>query len=627
MKGIPTKSILFLLLLLPSFLTVAQEANEQLASQYYQKGEYDKAIELYEPLYNSTQNAFYYQMLYRCYLETGQTKEAERLTEKRIKKQPRDLTLLVDLGQIYSKNGNTKKAEKSYENAIDKVSYDSKQVGDLAMAFEKAGLTGFAIKTYLKARERTNNDLLFVMELATLYQKTGDFEKMTSEYFNLLDKSPGNMSSVQIALQRALNETSDDKLANGLKKTLISRIRQKPDNRNYLEMMIWFSLQQKDFDFALSQAKAVDLRFPEEGSRQVFRVAQIAQNNEDYNIAEQAYNIIIAKGKEERLYFDSRVGLLNVKYDRINQAHAHNPAELQSLAQEYETALAELGKNERTIQLMRNFSHLLAYNDFDYQQATNGGKANDGAAYPQLQKAADLLYDIIEMPRISPKIVGEVKLELGDLLLFSGEVWDASLLYSQVEKANKNDVVGAMAKFRNAKLSYFNNDFTWAKSQLDVLRASTSKLIANDAMQLSLLISDNMEEDSTFDMLELYAAADLMIYRNQLDSAWTLLDDITHRTLSHPLFDEILLQKAKICMKQARYSDADSLLQFIVDHYSSDILADDALFMLAELNEQQLNNKQKARECYEKLLLDYPASLYCDRARKRYNLLKQENPL
>ena len=260
---------------------------------------------------------------------------------------------------------------------------------------------------------------------------------------------------------------------------------------------------------------------------------------------------------------------------------------------------------------MRNYAHLLAYNS-----------SRKEAQESRLQRASDLLYDIIEMPRVPAKTVSEVKLELGDLLLFAGETWDASLLYSQVEKANKNDVIGAQAKYKNALLSYYNNDFQWAKSQLDVLRASTSKLIANDAMQLSLLISDNMEEDSTYDMLERYAAADLLIYRNKLDSAWVVLDDIVHRNLSHSLFDEVLMQKARIRMKQGRYAEADTLLQSIVDHYGMDILADDALFMLAELNEQQLNNPVRARECYEKLILDYPTSLYIDRARKRYNLLK-----
>lgn len=592
----------------------AQQGDEQMASYYYQNREYDKAIELYEPLYARTQSVYYYQMLYTCYLETEQFKEAEKLIEKRMKRQGRDLTLYVDLGNLHLKRGERKKAEKQYAAAVDKLGRDSKQAIDLALAFENSGRTDYAIATFLRSRQNLSNELLYVMELATLYGKSGQYDKMTGEYFNLLDRAPGNIGAVQIALQRALNETSSTELADGLRRTLVSRIREHPDNRSYLDMMIWFSLQQKDFDFALTQAKAVDARFPDQGGQQVMRVARIAANNEAYDVASAAYKHLIAKGKDNPYYFDSRVGDLEVRFARINTNFATSAKEQAALEAEYESAIAELGKMQQTVPLMRNYAHLLAYG--------NNASNNDTA---RLQKAADLLYDIIEMPRVAATTASEVKLDLGDLLLFSGEVWDASLLYSQVEKANRNDVVGAMAKFKNAKLSYYNNDFQWAKTQLDVLRASTSKLIANDAMQLSLLISDNMEEDSTYETLGYYAAADLMLYRGQLDSAWSLLNDIEIRNLSHSLLDEVLMQKARIRMKQARYAEADSLLQRIVDHYSEDILADDALFMLAELNEQQLGNKVRARECYEKLILDHPASLYTDRARKRYNALKTDS--
>ena len=577
----------------------AQQADEQMASYYYQNKQFDQAAELYEALYNKSQSKFYYQMYYQTLVELGRHKEAAQLVEKRIKKYGKELELYVDLGNLYLRQGERRKAEKAFGQAIDKVTYDGNQATNLAMAFENSGHNDYAIKTYLASREKTRNPIAYVMELASLYQKSGDYDKMTNEYFLLLDQSPGMIHSIQISLQRALFETSDARLADGLRQTLISRIRQSPNNQSYLDMMIWYSLQQKDFQFALTQAIAVDSRFPEQGGAQVMRVAQIAQNNEDYDVAEDAYNYLIAKGKDNNLYFDSRVGLLTVRYDRINQNHAIAARDLKALEEAYDAALTELGKNLKTTRLMRNYATLLAYHD------------------NRVQEAADLLYDIIEIPRLPAAELATTKLELGDLLLFSGEIWDASLLYSQVEKAYKNDVIGAQAKFKNAQLSYYNNDFEWAKSQLDVLRASTSKLIANDAMQLSLLISDNMEDDSTYDMLSLFAAADLLLYRGQLDSAWAAYDAVTTHSLSHALFDEVLMQKAKICMKQGRYNVADSLLQRIVDHYADDILADDALFMLAELNEQQLNNAERARECYEKLILDYPASLYVDRARKK----------
>lgn len=599
-----TKSLLLLLCLAVAPCMMGQQTNEQMASYYYQNKEYDKAIELYEPLYQRTQNLYYYQMLYQSYVALDDMKKARKLVEQRIKKYPRELALRVDLGQLYMAEGDKKRAEKTYNNAIESIGFDNKQIEDLCQAFQSVGLEDWAIKTYQYARKKMNNNFLFVMELATLYERQGNYEAMMQEYFGLLDKEPRMMGSVQISLQRALDQTSNPQLAEGLRRTLIDRIQKDPNNRTYLDMMIWFSLQQKDFAFAFTQAKAVDVRFPGQGEETILQVAQIALNNGDFNTAYESYHYLVTKGKDGNFYFDARVGELKTKFERLDKNFYLAPKDYMALKSEYESALSELGKELRTVPLMRDYAYLLAY----YGN--------------EVQMASDLLYDVVEMPKLTNNIKSQTKLELGDLLLFAGAIWDASLLYSQVEKANKNDVVGAQAKFKNAKLSYYNNDFEWAKSQLDVLRASTSKLIANDAMELSLLISDNMEEDSTFEMLSRYAAADLMLYRNQLDSAWDAFNDITIRSLSHPLLDEVLMQKAKIRMKQGRYAEADSLLQQIVDFYAEDILADDAVMMIAEMNDSQLNNIERARSYYEKLILDYPVSLYVERARKRYNELK-----
>ena len=580
------------------------QSQEQMAAYYFDQGEYEQAAQLYESLYERTTNKYYYQRLYATYLKLGEYRDAIRLAEKRQKKQPKELALHVDEGNVYLVQKQTKKAEKCFDKAIEAITSNLAPVPDLAMAFSGIGRHDYAAKTYLKAREQTRNPHLYFNELVGVYQAMGDHEAMTHEYFDLLDKQPGMMPSIQISMQKTLQEAPDERLAEGVKRALVERVREHPDNRSYLEMMIWFALQQKDFRFALTQARAVDARFPDQGGEQLMRVAQIAYANEDYDVAAESYRLVQQKGQEHPHYFDARVGELEVDFARINHNYSIDNKSFAQLMQKYEGAIAELGKNERTIPLMRHYANLKGYH------------GNDA------QAAASMLDDVLELPRLNPQVRDEVKLELGDLLLFAGSVWDASLLYMQVDKANKNDLLGAQAKFKNAKLSYYNHDFEWAASQLKVLRASTSKLIANDAMELSLLISDNMEDDSTYGMLELFADADLQLYRNQLDSAWAGFDEVSRRALSHPLMDEVLMRKAQIRLKQARYEEADSLLQRLVDFYPTDITADDALILQAELNEDHLGNTAKALECYEKLLLDYPTSLYADRARKRYNALK-----
>lgn len=590
---------------LSAHTSFAQQSDEQLAAYYFSNGQFDQAAELYETLYRNNSNTYYYQMLFRSYLELNQFREAERLAEKRLKKTPNDLTLYVDLGTVYSRSGNQKKAGKQYDKALESIGVDSRQVSNLAMAFDAIGMSDYVVNTYLTARQKAKNRFLYVSEVATAYARVGKWEAMIQEYFDLLDNSPASMNSVQVSLQRNLREASDDQLADGLRRSLIMRVQQSPNNKVYLEMMIWFSLQQKDFQFAYTQAKAVAARFPDMGAEQLYRVANIATSNEDFVVAQKCYESLVAFGNESPYYFDSRTGLLQAKFAQLNRNYPVAKGSLQTLISEYEAVFEELGRNEKTVPILRDYASLMAYH------------AN------RPQKAVDALYDILEMPRVNGKTKSEVKLDLGDLMLFAGEVWDASLLYMQVEKAFKNDVIGAQAKLKNAQLSYYHGDFLWAKSQLDVLRASTSKLVANDAMRLSLLISDNMEDDSTFEMLSLYAAADLLLYQNKLDSAWDAYSAISQRVLSHPLLDEVMFQKSQIRMRQERFVEADSLLQQLVDFYPEDILADDALMLLAQLNEEKLNNKERARSCYEKLLLDYPVSLFVDQARQRYNAIKQ----
>ena len=598
--------VIFTLIGLMPLIGYCQQSKEQLAQYYFNNGEFKQAIEVAEPLYKKTSNKYYYQMLYRSYVGLENYKEAERLVDSRMRKNPNELYLHVDLGKLYAARNDNKKKQKSYDEALGKLKYDQRQITELVDAFVSANEYEYAAKCYLKVREITKNQFLYLNELNSIYATMGNYEAMTQEYMNLLDYSPGSINSVQISLQRNLSQASGTELADGLRRALVSRIQKDPSNQTYLQMMIWFSLQEKDFEFAMTQAKAVDARFPEEGGALVKKVADIAKNNEAYGFAEDGYNYLMKKGKEHPLYYESEVGLLEVKFLRLDRNYALSPKEYKSLKLDYEKVIGELGKNTQTLRLMRNYAQLTAY----YGN--------------EVQTAADMLYDALEIPKLPTQDEGEVKLELGDLLLFAGEVWDASLLYMQVEKANKNDIIGSQAKLRNARLSYFTHEFEWAKTQLDVLRGATSKLVANDAMELSLLISDNMEDDSTYTTLEQYAAADLLMYRNMLDSAWDAFDAIEHHTLSHPILDDVLMQKAKIRMKQGLYSEADELLEKLVDFYGDGLLADDALMMSAQLNEKQLDNKSRSKEQYEKILLDHPTSLYTEQARKRYNELKKE---
>jgi len=586
------------------FLSFGQNnTTEQLAAQYFQNGEFDKAAELYEDLYYKNPTAFFYNNLFQSFIKSKNFTKAEKLLRKRLKQFPNESRLNVELGYLFSITGDDKKAIKQYQFVIDNLTNNQQFIYEIANAFINRHLYDYAIDVYLKARKISNNNTSFSIELAMLYEIRGRINDMMEEFLNLVISDFNYLNYVQARLQAVLNSDKESKRGEIIKTAIYRRAQKSLDNHILAGFMMWYSLQIKDFELAFSQAKAIDRRFKDNG-RSVFDLAELCSNNKEFDIAIEAYQYIIDKGETNLYFLTAKIGLLNTKYQKVISKVVINQKELESLEKEYVKTLDDIGRDANSILLMKNLAHIYAF----FSQKIN--------------QAISVLNEAISILNADNKNIALCKLELADIYLFSGEIWEATLLYSQVEKSFKNEPIGFEAKLRNAKLSYYIGEYNWAKAQLDVLKAATTKLIANDAMELSLLISDNLDEDSSTAALEFFSRADLLIYRNQYDIAILTLDSIRGLALSHPIFDDVLFRKAEIKIKQGLYKEADSLLNKFIEFYPESLLADDALFIQAEINETQLNNKTKAMICYQDLIFKYPASLYTVEARKRFRTLR-----
>lgn len=577
--------------------------DEQLAAQYYQNKEYDKALVYYEKLYGKKNNPQYYHFYLTCLIETKDFRQAEKLVRRQLKQKPEALYYYIDLGKVFLADSKPEKAKEEYDKAIKSLEPNPNQVLDLAKGFMAAKQWDYAISTYIKGRKLLGPSYPFNFELAEAYGEKQDYISMANEYLDLLEISDGYIQSVQNVLQTNFGYEAKTEKNDILKTQLIRRIQNDPEKTIFSELLIWMLVQQKDFDLALNQAKALDKRNKEDGSR-IMALGQLCVANEQYDIAAKAFQYVLAKGRNSYYYVNAQLELLHSQYQKL----VHSPTAAQTdwleLDKNYTTSIAELGKAPATVPLLKSLAHIKAF----YLHNTND--------------AQTLLEECVDMPGTTENMKAECKLELADILLMTGNIWDAALTYGQVEKAFKHDPIGQEAKFRNAKISYYTGDFGWAQTQLDVLKGSTSKLISNDAMNLSILISDNIGLDSNEVPLLMYARGELLIFQNRIPEAFLTFDSITNSFPSHALADEILWLKAKIQMQAGKFNQADSLLEQITLGFSADILADDALFMRATLQEQHFQHKQKAMELYQELLTQYPGSLYTVEARKRFRSLR-----
>ncbi len=580
----------------------AQES--KLAQQYFASGEYEKAASLYEKLYEkSKNNDFYFNRFIDCLIALEDYSKAEVILKKQIKKKPKDVQLYVTYGNLFERQLKDDKAEEQYREAIKKMEADQYIITRLANAFRNLTKYDYAIQVYEKGGELLKDKTVFSYNLGDMYRRKGDSPKMIHNYLNSLSINPNRLNSLQTIFQRYLSEEEFDEL----QAQLYERIEEQADEVQYPELLAWVFIQRKDYVNAIRQAKMLDRRLGETGIR-VFRVGSIAEKDKDYDAAISAYEYIIEeKGLASGIYIDSKRASLNCKRKKVVEGFNYTEADLRALEAEYETFLNEFGRNKTTAPIIAELADLEAF------------YLNDR------KKAIDLLKEMIAFPGLDQYVMARAKLSLADFYLMDSEIWEATLLYSQVDKVFAEDILGHEARFRNAKLSYYAGDFEWAQAQFDVLKASTSKLIANDALDLSVFILDNLGLDSTVTALKLYSEADLLVFQNRFDDAFAKLDSLANFFPGHSLEDDIYYTKSKIYLKQREYELSAEMLQKIIDDYSDGIRADNALYELALLNENQLGNPEKAKELYEKIFIEYSGSTFAVDARKRYRKLRGDD--
>ncbi|MFA5971271.1 MAG: tetratricopeptide repeat protein [Lentimicrobiaceae bacterium] len=603
--------ILLLLMLTGLLMTVcheklmAQQTEEQLGVQYYNSRELDKALVTFENLYSKNPSQFNYIYYINTLFELKEFDKAEKVIKKQQKTSPNDPQYQVDLGYLNIMQGDISKGRRIYENCLKELQPDKTQVYNLSNAFSSRRETDYMINTYLRGRQLLRDPSAFAFELAYTYESLGSNELMIDEYLNLITSNPQQMGLVKNRLQAWLSDDIDNSKNEAFHALMLKKSQQNPDEILYNELLLWHSIQQKDFPFALIQAKALDRRYGENGQR-IFDLAALCVSNENFDAGIDGYKYIIKKNSNSELVMRSRIELINTEFTNYKNSYLQDKSQLLLMKRQYRLLLDELGKNTFTIPLILNLAHLQAF----YLGETD--------------EATELLLQAINIPRVPLENQAECKLELADIYLFSGEQWEATLLYSQVEKTFKNEPLGHEAKFRNAKLSFYIGEFGWALAQLDVLKAATSKLIANDALELSLLITDNIEEDSVTVPLSMYAKADLLEFRNHDSDALAVLDSISSLFPMHSISDNVLFKKAEIFAKNGKFDIAAANYSEIIEKYPYDLLADDAMYNLAGLYENHLNNKGKAMELYEKILTQYPGSLYVVDARKHFRALRND---
>jgi tetratricopeptide (TPR) repeat protein len=583
--------LLVILLLLPAKGLFAQSKADQ-ARAFVAEKKYDKAIELFSEVYSATPDSVYQDYL-KTLIAAKKYKQAEQLVEKQMTLRNNPL-LAADMGFVYENDGKPAKARVEYDKLVNMVNGDFMFTDKLVKAFTDLGNNEYAIKVYERTGNLIGANFYFSIPLAVLYAKTGDLGKAIDALLVSIPGQGTNVEAVKATLLELLGN-NEEKLQQ-MQKALVLRINEHPDNMYYVELLTWIFTQKNDWDGALMQMEAIDERNKENG-KHLMELARTAHAAKQYQVAQKAYDDIIAKGKESPYFILSRSERLTTELDRIRNNPANTTEEINALVALYDSFLADYPK----------YYCQQAASDFATLLALYAGN---------IKRAITVLQKGVDEPDAKRSMVGQFKLQMGDYLVLNGKIWDASLVYSQVDKEFKQDALAEDARFRNAKLAYYRGDFEWAQRQLTILKTATSQLIANDAIYLSVLITENVE-DSDIVPLQRFAYAGLLFFQNKDNEATEVLDSINKAYPKHPLNDDILMVRADMAVKHHQYDKALDYLKSIYEQYKEDVLGDDAVFKMAEIYQNNLHQNDKAKNYYEQLIIDYQGSTFVQVARQR----------
>lgn len=593
--------LLILGMILPLSL-VAQDQNEiNLANEYYNDGEYEKALELYQRFLNKNAEADFY--VYRaldCYLFLEQYEQAREFIGRITKKNKRLPHYEALRGRILEKEGKLDEAQQLWDQIIASVSdlNDFYRLGGLFMSLQKYP---YAQKTYEQGRLRLRDDALFTSELAYLYQFSGQFDRSTQEYLSMYLKNNNQLGYVKSQILRMVQDNSRE----AIERSLLAQVQRNSSDANLLDILYEFYLNTENYREALAQARSID-RLNREGGRRLFKLAQTLQNNKEYDLSDQALQAIIDSYRDSSIQLEAQLERAKNSELKALDAVPVDTVAIRQAVENYNQLFSRNGRVPVLAEAMYRKASLCVFYLNDLKAAAAELEAIEALPMPNLKKA-------------------DAKLLMGDVLIMQGEYNAAKLKYAEVEEQFANTQTGAKAKYRQAKLSYFKGDFETAKAFLGVLKENTSNDIANDAIRLFLLIQDNTGLDTSTTALQRFADAQLLIYRKRYDEALALLDSIAYAFPNHELQDDIIWEKANILLNQKKIDETIAQLDRILDKYGSGIYADDALFLKAEIYEQVLRDTKVAQDLYFDLLIKFPASLFKVEARKRIRKLRGEN--
>jgi tetratricopeptide (TPR) repeat protein len=596
--------------------TRTSDVKFRLAQSYERGGDFETAAKLYEEAFaKDSTNGQIAEALRRVLLQLKRYPGVVALLEGELRKNPRDLGLLSQLGSVYVLMSELGKADEAWERAVALDPANAATYTIVGSAMIQSRLFEHAITLYRRGQKACGDPMLFVADIAYMYSITLNYAEATREYLLLIRQSPAQLGFVQ---SRIASYTGRADGLSAATTVVEDSIKRDPGNLPLHQLLAWLYMEGKQFDRAYGVYTFIDGAAKAMG-RELYNFAERALREKAYSSAAKAYQEILSSYPK----FD-KMGIVKYGYART----------LEETEAEADTLKIFGAANPLTPRPESESTPLYSGAIAAYIRVITehpGGEFSARALlriaaikqerYFDLDGARSALESLEKEYARFPAITVEGALRLGDVLVASGDLRASEARFRTLsESGTAAQGYREQALFRLAELDYFQERFQAALSKLSTLTVNASSDITNDALRLQIFIQENIQPTDAG--IRRYAHGDLLIRQHKLSEALPVFESIVKDFPGTDIIDETLAQIGDLCTHLGRYTDAVGTYERLSSDFPESIVLDRTLMKLGQVYQFGLKDKPKAVATYQRLLEKYPNSIYAGEARRSIRVLR-----
>ncbi len=585
----------------------------QLADAYLRAAQYDRALRILEDAHAAhPEIGVFYEKLRDTYEAVKRYPEAVALVDRRIQTYGRRVDLLADKARLSHLAGDEAAAARLWEEALAGAGADRNAYRIIQETQFAVRLYDRAIATLEQARKVLGPGAAVEGELGYLYNLDGRPAEAMQAYLRLLEANPRQLSFVRNRLTRFMEQPEAVRASITAAE---QAVRAAPLNRAYREVLAWLYMEARAYDKAFETYRAID-RLEQENGRVLFGFAQAAMDEKAYDMALAAYQEILERYPDAPTAPDVlfALGQMHESWAERTAERAADASGAPLATPHYRQALA-------------------AYTDY-LARYPNGGQAGEALrrigtlqrdVFHALDAAEEAFRASLRAPANNPGVMDKAELDLGRIALLRGDLDEARIVFTRLLERLRTGDLAEAARYELASLHFYRGEFEAARTLSEALHENTAADVANDAIELQVLLVENPGPDSLSTPLRLFARAHLMARQRHTAGALATLDSLLGAYAAHPLADDARFLRAQTLREAGRFADAAAAFAEVAAMHPASYLADRSLFQYARTLDENLHDRQAAIEAYTRLLTQHPGSLYGAEARARIRALRGDS--